>query len=115
MCKINVLGTEYTIKIASVDEKPILEDVGGYTDSTVKTIVVLDPKFYLDDKYHVEDLEESHRRILRHEIIHAFLIESGLDGNGTDCDHWEVNDEMIDWFALQFPKILKAFEEADCI
>lgn len=56
------------------------------------------------------------KRILRHEIIHAFFNESGLqdDSSNIDCG-WAVNEEMVDWIAIQFPKMVKAFEEADCL
>lgn len=43
-------------------------------------------------------------------IIHAFLHESGLDV----CS-WAHNEEMVDWLAIQFPKLYEAFLQADCI
>lgn len=51
---------------------------------------------------------------LRHEIIHAFLLESGL---GYNIEHKEYGHEetMIDWLAIQSPKIFKAFKEAGCL
>lgn len=51
---------------------------------------------------------------LRHEIIHAFLFESGL---GFNLEHRESGHEetLIDWLAIQFPKILEVFKEADCL
>jgi hypothetical protein len=39
------------------------------------------------------------------------MAESGLDGNGNSCDCWELNEEMVDWFAIQSPKIFKVFKE----
>lgn len=50
------------------------------------------------------------KSVIRHEIIHAFLYESGLDS----CS-WAANEEMVDFFAMQFPKLLQIFKEADCI
>jgi hypothetical protein len=52
---------------------------------------------------------------LRHEIIHAFLHESGLSGSSVTDVPWAVNEEMVDWFAIQFPKMIKVFEQLDCI
>lgn len=33
----------------------------------------------------------------------------------TGSSEWAKNEEIVDWIALQFPKLLKAFKEADCI
>jgi hypothetical protein len=44
------------------------------------------------------------------------LNESGLDA--CACDYfgaWSKNEEMVDFFAIQFPKILKTFEKVRCI
>jgi len=49
--------------------------------------------------------------VIRHELIHAFLFKSGLDA----CAEWARNEEMVDWLAIQFPKLMKAFQEADCL
>ena len=46
--------------------------------------------------------------VLRHEIIHAFFIESGLED-------YNSNEQLVNWIAIQFPKMIKAFEEVDCI
>ena len=54
-----------------------------------------------------ENLAEYKKVVIRHELIHAFLFESGLDAAS-----WAMNEEMVDWFALQAPKLMKAFEEA---
>ena len=50
------------------------------------------------------------RKVLRHEIIHAFLNESGLRENSE----WAYNEEMIDWLAIMIPKINKCFEDSNC-
>ena len=44
---------------------------------------------------------------MRHELIHAFLFESGLAENSN----WARNEEMVDWIARQFPKMAKTFQE----
>ena len=46
-------------------------------------------------------------------IIHAFLLESGLDSNSNSADSWAVNEEMVDWFAIQSPKIFKLFNKLE--
>ena len=55
------------------------------------------------------DLQE--KKNFRHEIIHAFLDESGLAENSS----WAQEEEMVDWFAKQFPKLLSAFQEVNAV
>lgn len=52
---------------------------------------------------------------MRHEVIHAFLFESGLAENSNISDAWAVNEEMVDWLAIQAPKIFKAFQKLNII
>lgn len=58
-----------------------------------------------------EKIEEFEKKVLRHEIVHAFLFESGIDSSSE----WARNEEIVDWIALQFPKLLDAFKETECI
>ena len=107
MIKINVLGTEYEIKEnCNVEDYKALEDKDGYTDSSIKQIVIADFK---KDYNSIEDLDFHTRKVKRHEIIHAMLYESGLDCN-TD---WATNEEIVDWIAMQYPKLKAIFEKLD--
>lgn len=68
---VNILGTEYKIMLV-----PSLNDRGGETDFYTKTIKISE----FEDAP-VSDLTDSKQEllnhILRHELIHAFLFESG--------------------------------------
>ena len=58
----------------------------------------------------------SEQQTLRHEIIHAFFDESGLQASSMQYDGaWSRNEEMVDWFAWIGPKIYKAWVEAGAI
>lgn len=107
--KINILGTEYRIEFRKEDEDTILKDCNGYCDVTVKLIVVLaEPNKECD----YEDFSFIQKKTLRHEIVHAFLVESGLFNNTYNVDTgWAMNEEMVDWFAIQSPKIFKVYSE----
>ena len=107
--KINILGTEYRIEFRKEDDDTILKDCNGYCDATVKLIVVLaEPNKECD----CEDFSFIQKKTLRHEIIHAFLTESGLFNNTYNVDAgWAKNEEMVDWFAIQSPKIFKVYSE----
>lgn len=110
MKKINVLGTEYTIELLSQNEDTFLKKVDGYCDKTSKRIVVT----VQDDDNELDDFESYQKQCIRHEIIHAFLFESGLHNNFMH-EKYGHDETMIDWYAVQFPKLLTAFKEAECL
>ena len=111
--KINILGTEYRIETHKVSEDSYLEEnkLAGYCGEEEKLIVVADMS---EEKYFTgmdEKAQETYRkRVLRHEIIHAFLNESGLSDSSNRFDGaWAKNEEMVDWFAIQSPKIYDVY------
>ena len=116
---INVLGTEYAIIKRKFDEDPTFEkfSFGGYCDSVTKEIVYCDMSTapgWEDEPRNRITLEE--KAILRHEIVHAFFNESGLEGNAIVFEgSWAKNEEMVDWFALQGLKIHAAWRQAKAI
>ena len=59
----------------------------------------------------LKNLKAYEHKVLRHEIIHAFLDQSGLACNSD----WAKNEEMIDFFAMQFPKIMEAMKSIDVL
>lgn len=109
--KVNILGSEWNVKFGSEKEYPNLTNVDGYTDLSTREIVVDDMEASQGQIGAKADLESYQKQVVRHEIIHAFLLESGLDSNSNSADSWAVNEEMVDWFAIQSPKIFKVFNE----
>lgn len=107
---INVLGEVYGIIYGTKDKFPALEMVDGYTDTSIRLIVVDEEKPDAVDAK--DDYDEYMRSVVRHEITHAFLYESGLNVNSAGCESWATNEEMVDWFAIQSPKLFRAFKEA---
>lgn len=117
-CKVNILGTEYKIEkhnpTADKDLKP--SNKMGYCFYDEKLIVYSD--LSIDEEWgkESEEARESREKItIRHEIFHAFLYESGIAQNSCEVDAWAQNEEMIDWFAIQSPKIFKVFQELDIL
>ena len=108
---VNILGAEWTIISATEEEDKSLKEMDGYTDKTIREIVVLAEA--RDGGNTVRNFEEYRKCVVRHEIIHAFLFERGL----PECwDHRVGHDETyIDWIAAQFPKLQKVFQEADAL
>lgn len=107
--KINVLGTEYDVELLDErDETMKAMNCDGYTDNSIRLIRVLKNKE--DDDVTKQKNRIIHQNIvLRHELIHAFLYECGID-SGMQFH----NEVCVDFFAMQFGKIAKIFEDAGC-
>ena len=111
MQKIDILGTEYEIYERNASEDLKLKECGGYCEQYSKKIVINDFADEKNDTFAVENFEEFQKKVLRHEIIHTFFGESGLRGNSPYAE----DEELVDWIAIQFPKLLRAFEQAGAI
>lgn len=99
---VNVLGTNYNVVAEERHENPLLKANNGYCDPTAKEIIVV--KDFDPDEVEVLRPEEVKKHILRHELTHAFLYESGLH---EEC--WADNEEIVDWISMQFPKMALVF------
>lgn len=104
--KVNILGTEYEIEFKE------LEDAGidGYCDYSSKHIVIRS-----DNVNKIENFEWLQNKQLRHEIIHAFMSESGLQANWQHETQFGHEETVVDWFAIQSPKIFATYKELDIL
>ena len=118
--KVDILGTDYSIERKAYTEDPSFERNSwvGYCDENTKSIVICDMMTHpswLDDLTK-DSAEISMRQTLRHEIVHAFLNESGLSCSSMRYSNgWAKNEEMVDWMALQGPKIYVAWQEVGAL
>lgn len=111
--KINILGTEWNIHIVKEFPEHLKEHeetATGLSNSFDKDIFVKD----MSD-CDCKDKEQLIKNVLRHEVLHAFLFESGLSENAGFSGCWATNEEMVDWFAIQSPKIFKVYSELQLI
>lgn len=117
--KIDVLGTKYNIKRVNNGQDEYMDKMhfGGYCNEATKEIYILNLKTVPDWENESDDaIQKQEKETLRHELIHAFLNESGLQWNSFAPDRaWAKNEEMVDWFAIQMPKLIAAFKVADCL
>lgn len=110
---VNVLGTEYRIYLdVPSDEDEAMKTYAGYCDNTAHIIAVA----ARDEETDIDNWADYQRRVIRHELVHAFLFESGL---GADAI-WHVEgqthpEQTVDWLARQFPKMARAFEQAGAL
>lgn len=115
---IDILGTPYLIEYKAYKDDLSFEQgsLSGYCETRLKKIVIclISTRPDFDGRGETSQIVE--KETLRHEILHAFLIESGLDASSSEnIGPWARNEEMVDWFALQGPKIIKAWQEADAL
>lgn len=109
--KANVLGSELSVVFGTEKKYQNLSEMDGYADFSTHQIVI-DTMEKSDGQIGSKgDMTAYKKQVIRHEIIHAFLYESGLEACSTTSDNWALNEEMVDWFAIQSPKIFKVFNE----
>ena len=101
---VDVLGTRYQVLFKSeVPEGMMRDDENGCTLLQAKWII-------LDDEPLQQPVSDSDvklgKKVLRHEIIHAFFYESGL---------WQLcqDENIVDWIAIQFWKMAEAICKAE--
>ena len=116
---VNILGTEYKIRMKTDEEEPYFQlgIADGYFSGLEKEITILNCFVCARIKdessiYKAERMKDA----LRHEIVHAFLYESGLDTDShQEKEAWARNEEMVDWIAKQGHKIHMAWETVGCL
>ena len=108
--KINILGPEWPIIERPEAEDKRLDGCDGYCDWTTREIVV-----EREMQGNLGDMEAYIRKVKRHEIVHAFLEESGLAECSGTSDAWAMNETMVDWIARMGEKIYKAWSDAGAI
>lgn len=97
MKKVNILGTDYICKFVTNSDSPDLDGCGGGITKFFKKQIIINTA---NDE--IEDL----KRIIRHEVIHAFLFECGLSDYASD-------EKIVDFLAYQIPKIMKISKEVE--
>lgn len=117
--KVTVLGTEYTIEVKKYGEESAFERNGidGFCEQGTHRIIVGDLHTFPNWENEPEDfIVTCMKHTLRHELVHAFFNESGLQDsadkyNGT----WVRNEEMVDWWAIQGEKVYDAWNSAKAL
>lgn len=109
---IRILGEPYTVIFVKREDDEFLkqnEEYDGYTDRSENLIIINVPELSVNS---LNNISFYQLQCLRHEIVHAFLHNSGLNDNTSRIQAWATNEEMVDWIAIQLPKITKTYEDA---
>lgn len=100
---IVILGVKYSIEYKSEEQDEYLQGKYGYCDLDLKKIVI-------NNKFNDNFIKTT----LRHELLHAFMYECGLHDNSLHYEvAWATNEEMIDFFSIQWVKLNKIFEQLE--
>ena len=108
---INVLGTDYSVAVCCETEEKRLTGCDGFCDETTKKIYVENYADCSEDCGSKRNLDIQIKKNIRHELVHAFLFECGLAENSD----WAQKEELVDWIAIQGPKIIRAWQEAEAL
>ena len=108
---VNVLGTDYSVIFANEQEEPRLCNVDGFCDDSAKEIYVDDMSKAAQSPDSKKDLLAYRNKVIRHELTHAMLSESGLQSESD----WARNEEIVDWIAIQGMKLYEAWKQAECV
>lgn len=110
---VEILGEVYTVRIGTKEDFPVLSEADGFCDTSVKLIVVDNMQSVENDIDVQRNLVQYQNEVARHEVLHAFLYESGLSKNTFFEGAWATNEEMIDWFAIKYPRIKAVYKELE--
>lgn len=103
---VTILGTEWTIKVVPADDKRLNDiDATGICESYAKEIYVKDRTTEDDPKQYL-NIEDFVKKVIRHELIHAFFYES------AHLDYYD-DETLTDTLALIIPKMAKAMQELE--
>lgn len=107
--KISVLGEEYKILFKRSEDDEKLNGADGYCEFLSKEIIIDKSIFTGGDESPLvlKKMDLLGLKVIRHELIHAFIYESGLSSENKLAE----NEELVDWIAIQFPKLKKCFEK----
>lgn len=100
--RIDVLGVPYTVRTST--EECDREGADGLTDRFKKEIVMKRRADMLGGCDEQDVLATYYRRCQRHELIHAFFFEAGMERYGMD-------EDLVDLLALKWPQMCEAMRK----
>lgn len=102
-CKVNILGTEYSVTF-DLESK----ETDGESRFYNKKIQIRPEKYMLDETSSEKEKCNRLKEVVRHELFHVMLYEMGADGYARD-------EGLINLLAIQAPKIFNVLRELDLL
>lgn len=102
---MNILGTEYTLIIDT--EYCEEANADGIIEHYEKKIYMRNVQDMLEKGASQQAKQIRYDETLRHEIVHAFFFEAGLDKYACD-------ETLVQWIATKLPQIVEVFKEIGC-
>lgn len=110
--RVKILGSDWLLITEKENDEYKEKQADGWCDYTTRTMHI---GLFEKDKTTLDRLDVYSKKVARHEIIHAFLYESGLAECSCKAQNWALNEEMVDWLAQQITKIYNVFLELDVV
>jgi hypothetical protein len=113
---VSILGSEWLVCLVdrTSDSRFDKLNADGFCDYTTKSIYVANypgqGKPGSED-YSIGDGRVQIKHCIAHEIVHAFMFESGLAADWEHPSNFGQDETVIDWIAWQSPKIIEALKE----
>lgn len=116
---VDVLGTKYSIEVKGYNDDPAFSKSGidGYCEQGTHRIVIGDLHTWPGWEDESEEfIIANMKHTLKHELCHGIFSESGMEDNGDKCDGpWCRHEPLIDWIAIQGPKLYKIWQQANAL
>ncbi len=103
MTSVNILGADYELIVDHDEENTKLDRADGYIEYWSKKIVFAPCKH---DKLTAERADQYAAKLVRHEVVHAFLHECGIEEYARD-------ERLVGWIAHHLPKLKVACDAAE--
>ena len=110
---IDILGTDYTLHYCTANQDDLL--IRGCCQRNLKKIII----YSLSTINEYKDKPDEWRYAdevytLHHEIVHAYLTESGLNSSTKNSyGPWSEDEEIVDWISWMTLKMANTFKEAE--
>lgn len=104
---INILGEKYQLIESDESENAKMKGADGFAEFYSKKLFI-DKSLNEEHELHWEDIGEYKKKVIRHEIMHAFFHESGL----SEC---AKDEDLVEFLAIQLPKIFKLMNNIDVL
>ena len=107
---VEVLGQQYMVRLIPKENDKRFDTLNcdGFCDYSTHELILCNLTLEKDND--AGNVSAAITHILYHEMVHAFMFESGL---AADWEHKQYGQEetVVDWIAWQAPKIVRAVQD----